>query len=191
MTLTVFLVGGYTSLLLMATSVVMEFSKKLRVLMGKNRVSQDMLARALDVSQGTVSNWTRDQGMPNLYEAARIAEFFHVDLKYLADDALDEPPPEEMTAEERALVSVFRAKELSFEEAVRLLERRPVESFDPTSPWVGPQRDLRGRTQRLDAERREPKRVEAEGTGGSSIGEPRDPKTGKPLNDKRRRKGGA
>lgn len=103
----------------------MEFFRKLKALAGRHRFSQDMLAKALGVSQGKVSLWTRGQNIPDLYEAAQLAELFHVDLNYLADDSLDEPPQAELTSEERALVSLIRAKGLAFDEVVRRLEAQP------------------------------------------------------------------
>lgn len=127
----------------------MEFSKKLKILAGQHRYSQSMLARELGVSQNLVSLWTRGASIPDLYEAARIAKLFRVDVNYLADDALDEEPAVELTEEERAIVALIRAKRLSLTDAVKRLDADPDKVRQPEPPayrpgpasWARPQRD--------------------------------------------------
>jgi transcriptional regulator with XRE-family HTH domain len=108
----------------------MEFSKKLKILAGQHRYSQSMLARELDVSQNLVSLWTRGASIPDLYEAAKMAKLFNVDVNYLADDSLDDPPPAELEPDERELVSLYRALHLEKAEALRRL------ATDPGKPHV-------------------------------------------------------
>jgi hypothetical protein len=67
---------------------------------------------------------TAGKRRPYLDQGLRLAQTLGISLDYLANDDLDEPPGVEFSADERALVSVYRAKGLDFEEAVRRLDVR-------------------------------------------------------------------
>jgi transcriptional regulator with XRE-family HTH domain len=98
----------------------MEFQGKLRRLMAGRRLSQEMVARAVGVSQNLISLWARGKSVPDLYEAAALARLFGTSVDYLADDSQDEPPaPEAMPADERAILNLYRALGLTEAEALR------------------------------------------------------------------------
>lgn len=119
----------------MATYVGMEFSAKLKLLMARHRYSQTKVAEAIDVSQSLVSLWTLGKGVPDLHEAAKLAEFLGVDLSYLANDAQDEPPAtSEISEWERAVLDLIHALGLDRQEALRRLvtpTSTPTQHVDP------------------------------------------------------------
>ena len=138
MTFSVFVMEGFTNSLLMATSVVMEFSKKLKGMLARRRISQDEIAASLGISQGKVSNWVNGKSLPDLYESAQIARHFGVELSYLADDDLDEPPAPVVTEQERLLLVACR--KVGIEEVMKLLVpagTRPTISVPPKDPQTG------------------------------------------------------
>jgi transcriptional regulator with XRE-family HTH domain len=98
----------------------MEFHGKLRRLMAGRRLSQEMVARAVGVSQNLISLWVRGKSVPDLYKAAALARLFGTTVDYLADDSQDEPPaPEAVPADERAILTLYRALGLTEAEALR------------------------------------------------------------------------
>lgn len=102
----------------------MEFAKNLSKLIAHDPgLSQNELARRLGVSQNLVSLWRRGRSVPDLAAAQRIAEFFSVPIVYLADDGMDEKP-REYTADERALIGVYRGSGLTLEEATQRMSGR-------------------------------------------------------------------
>ena len=118
----------------MVTYDGMVFSAKLKLLMARHRYSQTKVAEAISVSQSLVSLWTLGKGVPDLHEAAKLAKFFGVELNYLADDALDEPPPSEFSGWERSVIDLVRALELEKGEVLRRLTTPPHVSVQPVEP---------------------------------------------------------
>lgn len=115
----------------MATYVGMEFSAKLKLLMARHRYSQTRVAEAINVSQSLVSLWTKGKGVPDLHEAAKLAEFFGVELNYLANDAQDDPPATSGISEwERAVLDLIHALGIDRQEALRRLVT-PTQHIDP------------------------------------------------------------
>jgi transcriptional regulator with XRE-family HTH domain len=96
----------------------MEFANKLKRLMSRARFSQAQLGARVGVSQNLVGQWCRAEAVPDLREAATLAGIFGVDVNYLADDALDDPPSNPAEAE---AVKLVRALELDEAEVVRRL----------------------------------------------------------------------
>lgn len=119
----------------MATYVGMEFSAKLKLLMARHRYSQTKVAEAISVSQSLVSLWTKGKGVPDLHEAAKLAEFFGVELSYLANDAQDDPPAtSEISEWERAVLDLIHALGIDRQEALRRLitpPATPTQYVDP------------------------------------------------------------
>jgi transcriptional regulator with XRE-family HTH domain len=73
------------------------------------------------VSQSLVSLWTLGKRIPDLQESARLAKLFDVDLGYLADDEMDDPPASEFAEWERGVIELIRAMGLDRREATRRL----------------------------------------------------------------------
>lgn len=125
--------AGYSTRLPVGSYERMEFSSKLKRLMGIHRYSQGLLAQKLDVSQNKVSTWTRGLVLPDLREAVVLSRLFGVDVNYLANDALDDPP-ESPEDDERAILDLVHALELDKREALRRLATAPRESQAVTVP---------------------------------------------------------
>lgn len=111
----------------------MEFATKLRMLARQNRYSQEDLAEQVGVSQSLMSNWMNGKQVPDLRESLRLADLLGVDLRYLADDAMDEPPPPLLSEDERAIVVLYRSLEIDEVEAMRRLTK-PAPDWKPGTP---------------------------------------------------------
>ena len=59
------------------------FPKKLRMLMGERDVTQETLAKHLDVTRQTISLYANGQAVPDIYKAQLIADYFGVSIGYL------------------------------------------------------------------------------------------------------------
>lgn len=98
----------------------MRFHEKLTRLLAQRRISQSELGRRTGLSQSSISLMTVDRQRPYLWQAFRIAQALEVGLDYLADDDQDEPSlPQELTPEEVAVLTAYRASGISSVEAVR------------------------------------------------------------------------
>ena len=59
------------------------FSHRLRKLRNEKKLKQDELAKAIQVSQRTISSWENAVVEPNLIYLKKIANFFCVSVDYL------------------------------------------------------------------------------------------------------------
>ena len=62
------------------------FPRKLRGLMERGKVTQEMLAKHLGVTRQTVSLYANGQIVPDIYKAQQIADYFDVGIGYLLSD---------------------------------------------------------------------------------------------------------
>lgn len=60
-----------------------EFSRRLRKLRRRKRISIQVLADFCDVNKSTVIRYERGERMPSLETAARMADYFGVSIDYL------------------------------------------------------------------------------------------------------------
>lgn len=63
--------------------MVMVFKKRIYELRKSNNMSQEELAKTINVSRHEVSKWEHGTTMPNLEELKRISKVFTVDIEYL------------------------------------------------------------------------------------------------------------
>ena len=73
----------------------MEFSNRLRELLFHRRMTQAQLARAVNVAQPTVSKWIRQEVMPSIGVAMKIADALETSVDYLFGRTDDPSPPGE------------------------------------------------------------------------------------------------
>lgn len=64
--------------------------KKLQSLRKTRRLTQDELAKRLNISRASVSNYEVGRRTPHLSELQRFAEFYGVDLSYFGVSSTDE-----------------------------------------------------------------------------------------------------
>jgi transcriptional regulator with XRE-family HTH domain len=116
----------------------MNFHEKLAKALSEPGWSQARIIRATGMSQSALSEIVNGRRRPYLDQALLIAKTLGLSLDYLADDEMEKPAPA-FTADERAVVGMFRMSGLSVEEATEiLLGRQP-----PPSPKANHKR-LRG-----------------------------------------------
>lgn len=96
----------------------MEFPKKLAMLMERSRLSQQALANRVGLQQSRISKWTTGKGEPSLKQAVELARVLDVPLEYLADDAIDEPPPAPSKAQ---MIVMQLIEDMGYDEARRRL----------------------------------------------------------------------
>ena len=60
-----------------------QFSARLRELREQKRMSRRVLAELCGLSKNMVSRYERGERVPNIDEAARVADFFGVTIDYL------------------------------------------------------------------------------------------------------------
>jgi transcriptional regulator with XRE-family HTH domain len=69
----------------MSTHVtIRHFGDRLHMARRLNKLPQHRLAEAAGVSRATISNWEANTSLPNLEEAAALADLLGVDLDWLA-----------------------------------------------------------------------------------------------------------
>lgn len=76
----------------------MTFGEKLQKLRTRAGLSQDQLAKLLDVSRQAVSKWERNEAMPEVEKLVRISRQFGVSTDYLLLEELEEPETASTTA---------------------------------------------------------------------------------------------
>ena len=76
----------------------MTFGEKLQKLRTRAGLSQDQLAKLLDVSRQAVSKWERNEAMPEAEKLVRISRQFGVSTDYLLLEELEEPETANTTA---------------------------------------------------------------------------------------------
>jgi transcriptional regulator with XRE-family HTH domain len=101
----------------------MVLKEKLQMLMARNGLNGQKLARRSQVSDSEISRILQGKSRPGLDNAFRLAKSVNVSLDYLADDELDTEPPrpaDHVTPEERRVLTV--AEKIGYHEALTLLE---------------------------------------------------------------------
>lgn len=73
----------------MASVTIATFADRLHIARRARHISQRFVAEEIGVSRATVSNWESGTSLPDVVEAAALAELLGVDLQWLAtgDDA--------------------------------------------------------------------------------------------------------
>lgn len=61
------------------------FSDKIKYLRQSKKIDQTALAKKLDVSKQSISNWENGNILPSVDMLCQIADFFHVSTDYLLD----------------------------------------------------------------------------------------------------------
>lgn len=94
----------------MSRMLAMRLNEKLQMLCGRRGWGQSNLLEVVpDVTKSSMSNWWKGKYRPDLESALRIARALDVPLDYLADDALDDPPPSrDLPADEEHVLKVYR-----------------------------------------------------------------------------------
>lgn len=62
-------------------------SKKLELMRRERHLTQDELAKELDISRVTVNYWENEKRTPNVYEVSKLAKFFNVNEEQLIYDS--------------------------------------------------------------------------------------------------------
>lgn len=99
------------------------FAEKLLKQMLVKRLNQQGLAQLSRVSDSEVSRILAGKSRPGLENAFKLARAVEVSLDYLADDALDEDPLQEVdpaSADEREILEIVR--QLGTRSALRILD---------------------------------------------------------------------
>jgi transcriptional regulator with XRE-family HTH domain len=101
----------------------MNLKEKLRLLMARNGLNGQKLARVSQVSDSEISRILQGKSRPGLDNAFRLAKALGVSLDYLADDALDEDPTQAMQShspeEQKILASSLK---VGYIEVLTILE---------------------------------------------------------------------
>jgi transcriptional regulator with XRE-family HTH domain len=94
--------------------------KKLIRLIERCGTTQGEVETAVRLPQGRISKWAAGQGEPSLRQGLRLARWFAVPVEWLADDTLDEMPPEEVSGDLLRTITAVLAL-LGAREALRRL----------------------------------------------------------------------
>jgi transcriptional regulator with XRE-family HTH domain len=101
----------------------MELKDKLQMLMARNALNGQKLARSSRVSDSEISRILQGKSRPGLDNAFRLARSVGVTLDYLADDSLDAEPPrpeDHLSADERRVLAL--AQKIGCSQVITLLE---------------------------------------------------------------------
>ena len=85
----------------------MTATEKLNRLIAQRGTTQGEVETAVDLPQGRISKWSGGQGEPTLGQGLKLARWFGVQLEWLADDELDELPPEQESGDLRTIVAII------------------------------------------------------------------------------------
>lgn len=107
---------------------LMEFAKKLRYHIKQERLSQDRVAKELDISQSMVSAWCRGAYKPDVAQVKLLSEVLRISLDYLLDDSIPAFTLDEVETD-REIRRLIR--DLGFEEARSRLIKKPSAPAPP------------------------------------------------------------
>ena len=62
-------------------------SKKLELMRRERHLTQDELAKELNISRVTVNYWENEKRTPNVYEVSKLAKFFNISEEQLIYDS--------------------------------------------------------------------------------------------------------
>lgn len=88
----------------------MDIGRQLRNLLDQERISQKELAKALNISDSTLSGYVKNRRQPDAKTVIRIASYFHTTTDYIYGlTSVRDPITIPYNAEERHLVNIYRA----------------------------------------------------------------------------------
>ena len=61
----------------------MHFAEKLKALRNRNNLTQDELAKLMNLARSTIAGYEKKNRQPSYEVLARFADFFHVSIDYL------------------------------------------------------------------------------------------------------------
>lgn len=113
----------------------MSFDKKLKTLRLENNMTQESLARRLNVARSTIAGYETKNRQPSHEKLTALAGLFHVTVDYLLDDSsTEETDPDEKSSgleEEYGLLARYRSLSLQSKKDllayIHLLELRDQE----------------------------------------------------------------
>lgn len=112
----------------------MTFAEKLKILVGMKGLSGRKLAVILgDISSTKANEWLKGKYVPDLPELVRLADYFGVSLDYLARDEVTEPRGDGLSEDERAILNLYRALQITQIDALRRLMGQPSTFAVPNS----------------------------------------------------------
>jgi transcriptional regulator with XRE-family HTH domain len=117
---------------------LMRIGEKIRARRDLARLSQEELAERVGVAQSTLGRWEAGTGEPKLRQALALARALGVSLDYLADDALDEPPPATEERSEADAIILRLAKGVGYEQAAERLQITQKPPFAVPPPDTPP-----------------------------------------------------
>jgi transcriptional regulator with XRE-family HTH domain len=106
----------------MATCVDMRFAEKVNRRLAELGWNDSRLAIEAKVSTSAVGKWTDGESLPRIDLAIRVARALGISLDYLADDALDEPPPATEERSEADAMILALAKTWGYAQAAKRLQ---------------------------------------------------------------------
>jgi transcriptional regulator with XRE-family HTH domain len=101
----------------------MKLQDKLQMLMARNNLNGQRLARLSFVSDSEISRILQGKSRPGLDNAFRLAKAVGVSLDFLADDTLDvepTPPSDKLSPEERKILAI--TQKIGCHEVMQILE---------------------------------------------------------------------
>lgn len=101
--------------------LLLSFGARLKKLRTENNMTQEQLAKKINLSKANVSKYEADIVEPNLETLAMISVLFDVSINYLLD-VPDKAAPEEQPLSEKQSQLLNLAADLNEEERVKLLE---------------------------------------------------------------------
>lgn len=88
----------------------MDIGRQLRNLLDQERISQKELAKALNISDSTLSGYVKNRRQTDAKTVIRIASYFHTTTDYIYGlTSVRDPITIPYNAEERHLVNIYRA----------------------------------------------------------------------------------
>ena len=88
----------------------LDIGRQLRNLLDQERISQKELAKALNISDSTLSGYVKNRRQPDAKTVIRIASYFHTTTDYIYGlTSVRDPITIPYNAEERHLVNIYRA----------------------------------------------------------------------------------
>ena len=90
--------------------ICLDIGRQLRNLLDQERISQKELAKALNISDSTLSGYVKNRRQPDAKTVIRIASYFHTTTDYIYGlTSVRDPITIPYNAEERHLVNIYRA----------------------------------------------------------------------------------
>jgi transcriptional regulator with XRE-family HTH domain len=111
----------------------MKFFEKLPKLIKERGLTPAVVSRQTGIRAQRFTDWKdpepKDNRRPTAAQLLALARALKVPMEYLADDAMDDPPPSEISPDEAALLEVVRASGVSARELRTALIREGVRTL--------------------------------------------------------------